>query len=386
MSKSYRSVAALAACAFALLLSACGGGGGGGSTANSDITILDSFGNVVYQGSSSGSGKSIDGFGAGDQGADGSAGDGAPIVGGAVLITDISGKTATAVTNGAGYYRAKVTNMKPPFVVTVTKSDGVTVRHSLNVTPLAVNGFVTINITGLTDKIASDVALAGGQTGAAQLTPQIVAANGAAIAQSIDSLRTALAPVISAAGITSANFDPLKTPFKTDHTGYDYVLDNTLIAVDVSGATTVVVSPTFVPPTTGASTLAGTWTLTSSDNSGQTTPTTSPVTAAQVPTSLAQYNTFLTNPINLPTQTNLGITSTWTGTQGDYTLTSVGSSINLTYHYVVTASNYVGCGACGVGSSVTVIETTAYTIFDNLAGSAIPGSSLTMTMVFNRTN
>ena len=69
-------------------------------------------------------GRTVDaaaGFNAGDSGADGTAGDGAAIVGVTVLVTDATGKTVTAVTDSNGYYRVKVTNFTPPFVAQLTK-------------------------------------------------------------------------------------------------------------------------------------------------------------------------------------------------------------------------------------------------------------------------
>ena len=71
----------------ALVLVSCGGGGGG--TANSGVDniapIVDSFGNTLQESS----------FGNGDsfaQGADGTAGDGAPIANAPVTMTDSAGK------------------------------------------------------------------------------------------------------------------------------------------------------------------------------------------------------------------------------------------------------------------------------------------------------
>ena len=69
-SSSFR--AWLAAAFAALMLLGCGGGGGGGD-GGATVAILDSFGQVVSDGDG--------GIGAGDSGADGTAGEGKPIVG-----------------------------------------------------------------------------------------------------------------------------------------------------------------------------------------------------------------------------------------------------------------------------------------------------------------
>ena len=228
----------LTAAGAALALMGCGGGGdgGGGAGTPDSVVIVDSFGQVVAAGGS-------DGVGGGDSGADGTAGEGAAIAGGRVQVMDINGKTATATTDAQGYYRVKVTGFASPFVVTVTKVDGKVLR-SLSIAPLKVNGFVTVNITGLTDKVASDVAVAGGKKGAADLTPQIVAANASAINVSISNLRTQLSSVITAAGLAVATFDPIGVAFRPDRKGYDFVLDNVKVVVAADGSTQVTVTPT----------------------------------------------------------------------------------------------------------------------------------------------
>ena len=249
----------LAAAGAALALIGCGGGGdgGGGATTPGSVVILDSFGQVVAAGGS-------DGVGGGDSGADGTAGEGAAIVGGRVQVTDTNGKTVAAITDAQGYYRVKVTGFAPPFVVTVTKVDGKVLR-SLSVAPLKVNGFVTVNISGLTDKVASDVAIAGGKKGAADLTPQIVAANTSAITVSINNLRTQLSSVITAAGLAVATFDPIGVPFRPDHKGYDFVLENVKVVIAADGSTQVTVTPTVA---SYAGRYTGTYVATSNDSGG----------------------------------------------------------------------------------------------------------------------
>ncbi|MCF8155521.1 MAG: hypothetical protein K9K35_05910, partial [Rhodoferax sp.] len=119
-------------------------------------------------------------FGGGDggaAGADGSAGDGAPIANAPVVLTDNAGHTATAITDAEGYYRINIKGFTPPFVVKVTRSDG-TVWYSHSTTDVKTRGFVTINLTGLTDKVGGYVAAAANVAGgAAGVTPSILATN-----------------------------------------------------------------------------------------------------------------------------------------------------------------------------------------------------------------
>jgi hypothetical protein len=365
MIKNFASVNAgsskvwLAALAATVALLGCGGGGGDGyvaapgATTSVTPTILDSFGQIVAAGGG-------DGVGVGDSGADGTAGDGAAIVGGAVVLTDTNGKTVSGVTDVQGYYRVKVTGFAPPFVAKVTKADG-KVYRSINVKTLKVNGFVTLNITGLTDKVASDVARAGGKSGSADLTPQIVAAYPDAINQSINGLRLALAPVISAGGIDVNGFDPLAVPFRPNHTGYDFVLDNTKVTIAADGSTQVTVAPTFG--------LSGNWQQTIVIN-GQTFAG-GIVPGSSVPTANNLTQSAATQ-ILAPTKFAAGGT-TYTISASGNTTTITGPNTNFTVtinNYSFT--NYMDCGACGINSSVSVTLDANFTAGGTLDGQSIP--------------
>ncbi|HSW06158.1 hypothetical protein [Aquabacterium sp.] len=189
--------------------------------------IQDSFG---------GDGGAADGGASGD----GTAGDGAPIVGGLVTVVDMTGKQASATTDSIGYYRVKLTGFVPPFVLSVTRPDG-KVRRSINQQPIKTNGYIFMAITGLTDKIASDVAQAAGFPGAASLTPAMVAANPNAVTAAINAIRNdpLLREQIDDAGLNPDTFDPLTVPFRANGTGYDKVLDNIVVTTNASGATVV---------------------------------------------------------------------------------------------------------------------------------------------------
>ena len=231
----------------ALMLLGCGGGGSGDGGGGATVAILDSFGQAVDAGNG--------GVGSGDSGADGTAGEGKPIVGARVEVTDAIGKTVSGTTDAQGYYRVKVTSFTPPFVAKITKSDG-KVLYSLSVAALKVNGFITLNLSGLTDKVASDVAVAAGKKGAADLTPQIVAANPSAITKAVSNLADQLSSVIVAAGLNPSTFDPIGAPFRPNLTGYDFVLENVKVVVAADGSTQV--TQTFA----GASPVdkyVGTW-------------------------------------------------------------------------------------------------------------------------------
>ena len=375
-SSTWRVWVATALAGAALL--GCGGGGGGGTTTTTTpttTTIVDSFGVAVENG-----------FGAGDSGGDGSAGDGAAIPNRPVLLTDSTGKTATATTDLQGYYRVKLTGFTPPFVVKVTKADGST-RTSLSTAALKPNGFITINITGLTEKVASDVAIAGGKKGASELTPAIVAANSTVIQTSINNLKTQLASVITAAGVNLATFDPISVPFKTDSTGYDKVLDSVKVTLAADGSTVVTPVATTTTTTTTTSGFAGNWSA-SITIPGLTNPIDLGILpGASVLTEQAakQVSVATAASTALPSQskvagytlTSNGNTTTMTGPGTNYTLT-----INS---YEITGYTITGTG--GVGTRVSYVFNLNYTESGTLDGAAVSGTtSSAPTFTYTRVN
>jgi len=333
--------------------------------------ILDSFGQIVAGGS--------DGVGTGDAGADGTAGDGAPIVGATVVVNDAAGHHVSAVTDTTGHYRVKVTGFTPPFVATVTKADG-SVFHSLSTTPLKTNGYVTMNITGLTDKVSSDVAVAGGQSGADGLTPQIVAQHTSVIADSIASLRTAIEPVIDSAGIAAASFDPIGAPFRPNAHGYDFVLDNVVVTKAADGSTQVAISPTFTP------TLTGTWNF-SMNISGAGTFPVGAVPATSIPSAqdLASF-----------TALSVGQQFASTFQVEGYTVSASGNGVRITgpnTDYTITVNsfsytNYVSCGTCGVGTQISYKLTMSISQGGTLDGQNYPTetSNESVQFIYQRTS
>ncbi|MFY7857255.1 MAG: hypothetical protein ACOVQT_14035, partial [Rubrivivax sp.] len=196
--------------------------------------IQDSFG---------GPGGSADGSANGD----GTAADGAPIVGGTVTVIDRNGKTVFAPnpTDARGYFRVKLDGMVPPLVVKVRRPDGV-VRHSLSTQALRVNGYIFIAVTGLTDWIAADVAnRAVGVRSAGVLTGAMIASNPSAVPAAVQAAvnNPLVAEQLAALGIAAETFNPLSAPFRPDRTGYDALLDNLIFTVTEAGVP--VIRPTY---------------------------------------------------------------------------------------------------------------------------------------------
>ena len=214
------------------LMVGCGGDDGDSSAPLPPM--IDSFGQTVPEAFASGG----DG---GAAGGDGTAGDGAPIVNAAVKVTDSAGHSVSTTTDAQGYYRVRIDGFVPPMIASVVRANG-SIWYSPSVAPIKVRGFITMNMTGLTDKVASDVAVAAGQSGAAQLTPALLASNTAALQTAKTNLNTTIAKQITAAGLNQATFDPVTLPFRPDLTGYDKILESVAITKTGSGPTQIVTS------------------------------------------------------------------------------------------------------------------------------------------------
>ena len=199
---SVKSVVAYLAIALAAVLSGCEGGGGGLPL------MVDSLGRQVPE-------ADFGGGDAGAAGADGTAVDGGPIVNGEVSLADNAGNTRTASTDGSGYYRVNINGLTPPFVLSVHRSGG---AHWFSASSSAgkTRGFVTINLTGLTDKVLSYVAdaasIGGGAAGA--VTPAVLAANPSALAAAKSKLIVGLAVPLINASLDPAAYDPVTTPLQ----------------------------------------------------------------------------------------------------------------------------------------------------------------------------
>jgi len=236
------------------LVVACGGGGGGGTgtgtgtgpstgtgtgtgtdtgTASKLALMVDSLGRSVPEADFGGGGNDA-------AGADGTAGDGAPIANAVVTLKDAAGHTATATTDAQGYYRIRIDGFTPPFVAQVAKADG-TVWYSPSVSPVVKRGFVTINLTGLTDKVTNSIADAANVIGgAAAITPNDVALTAQALAAAKTKLSTALTSPLTYVGLNPYVFDPVASPYaaiKTDN--YDRLLDRLTAKKDQTTGNTV---------------------------------------------------------------------------------------------------------------------------------------------------
>ena len=221
----------------------CGGGSGGGVTQPAGdpggsvaalSPMVDSLGRTLAESD----------FGGGDgdaAGGDGTAGEGAPIANAPVLLVDSSGKSVSTTTDATGYYRVSLKGFVPPFTVRVTRPDG-SFWYAPSVASVKKRGFITINLTGLTDKVAGYVAdSANVSGGAAGLTPALLASNGNAVADAKKRLNTGLLAPLTYAGLDPTTFDPVTTPFQANRIDkYDFLLDRLAMGRGTNGATVVI--------------------------------------------------------------------------------------------------------------------------------------------------
>jgi hypothetical protein len=284
-------------------------------------------------------------------------------------VTDSNGKTVAATTDAQGYYRVKVTGFTPPFVAKVTKTDGKVLR-SLSVKTLVVNGFITLNLTGLTDKVASDVARAGGKSSAADLTPQIVAQNTAAITSSINAIKTQLASVIADAGIDPSKFDPLGVPFRPDSKGYDYLLDHVNIAVAPDGS--VVIAPKTAGTDSGT-----TWQMHAFIDGTDVSLGT--VAGPAVPQTPSQFTASQFATSMSPVAVGNGYSVSGNG--NSITITGPGTNYTITVNSF-SASGFQYCGSCVPGTEVSVLLSGSFTEGGTLDGVFYPISSTSFSYTF----
>ncbi len=182
-------------------------------------------------------------------GADGTAADKTPIANAPVRLSDSAGHSANATTDAQGYYRVNIKGFTPPFVAKVTRSDG-TSWYSQSLAPVRTRGFVTVNLNGLTDKVAGYVAAAMNLgADASKATPTLLAASPSLLQASKDKLNAGLMSPLTYVGIDPVSFDPVGMPYQASgiqpynkllerlYPTKDNVTGNTVIVGNFAGAT-----------------------------------------------------------------------------------------------------------------------------------------------------
>lgn len=160
---------------------------------------------------------------------------GAAFVDATITVTDSTG----AVVGSSGPVGADgvvsitlAPGAQAPLVITATRSDanGETTTLVSVVKGLSDDGSTTVNVTPVTTLVAALLSSSGDPAALApaDLTPD-------RIEEKVAAVRALLLPLLEAAGVADA--DPLTTPFDTDGSGYDRMLDSLVVQITPASAT-----------------------------------------------------------------------------------------------------------------------------------------------------
>ncbi|MFG6487003.1 hypothetical protein ACG04R_09990 [Roseateles sp. BYS78W] len=203
----------------AATLAACGGGGGGSTTSTTSSAPATSTASTSTY-------------------LDGTAAYGAPLAQAKVTITDVNGKTVTVTASDAGSYKADVTGLKAPLLVTATAASGDAVRvyHALLASDITAGSTGHANVTQLTDAIVSLASSDGSTPGEFASADKLKSLDPARLQKAQDLVKTIVKDVATALGATG--YDPVTATFTADGTSSaDKLLDMVKLTIDQSGVT-----------------------------------------------------------------------------------------------------------------------------------------------------
>ncbi|WP_446333225.1 beta strand repeat-containing protein [Burkholderia pseudomallei] len=336
--RSNTGIARLALCASMIaVLAACGGGGGGSST-------------------SSGAGSQP--VMAAATAMTGTVAIGTALTGATVTVTDSAGKTATATSGANGTYSVSLTGLTAPYLIAATDPSGVSsTLYSVVANANTTNGTpVTANVTPLTTAVAALMTSSGNP---ATLSGNVSAITSSAITTAETTLNAAIAPILSANGLSTTSFDPVGGAFTANQTGADAVIDSVAVTPSVSGAGLQIAS------------------LASPDTAIQLNSGTTVSTALAAPAQPANYLASL--------QTSLAAcASDVQGGTTDTTDSNCTSAIDANY-----LNNGKGTGVAGFakrhtlfvkGTTLTGIKTVAFVPAGTLAGISNPAALVYLLM------
>ena len=201
--------------AAAAVLVACGGGGesssasvgGGGSSSSASAPISIS----------------------------GTAAIGAPLAGAKVQVYDAAGNLVVGdgLVQANGSYSVTIPAGKQgPFVFVVDDGD----QQFMSV--LSDTSQTTVNITPLSNLLAASLSTSGNPANlVAEIVNKSADINATTYAAKVAALRTAIAPVLTAAGVSASTFDPVRSAFSANGAGIDKVLDVMDVSITPSTAT-----------------------------------------------------------------------------------------------------------------------------------------------------
>ena len=211
MNRHARKLALVVTSAALMVLVGCGGGGSGSTVVTPSILS-------------------------------GTAATGAAFTDASITVTDSSGATVGSSSSPVGADGTFIITLSagasPPFVLTAkrTSADG-DVSTLVSVVPsTAVGGTTTVNITPITNLIASRLSPSGDPANlAAELAAKTSSITDTTVAGKVGEVQTILAPILSATLTGSMN--PLTSAFSVNGDGYDRLLDSLAITITASSAT-----------------------------------------------------------------------------------------------------------------------------------------------------
>lgn len=164
----------------------------------------------------------------------GTAAVGAPLTGAIVKVYDSTGTIVVSdgLVQPDGSYSVSIPAGKQgPFVFVVDDSD----QQFMSV--LSDPGQNNVNITQLSNLLAATLSPSGNPANlVSEIVNKTVDIDATNYGAKVDALRTAIEPVLKAAGISASTFDPVSTPFKANGAGIDKVLD--VLDVSITPAST----------------------------------------------------------------------------------------------------------------------------------------------------
>lgn len=186
------------------VLVACGGGGGSPS-ASSPISIS------------------------------GTAAIGAPLAGAQVKVYDSAGTVVVSdgLVGADGNYSVTIpAGARGPFVFVADDGD------QQYVSVLSDTSQTTVNITPLSNLLAATLSASGNPANlVAEIANNATGINATSYDARLSALRTAIAPVLSAAGVSASTFDPVRSVFSANGSGIDKVLDVLDVSITPYAAT-----------------------------------------------------------------------------------------------------------------------------------------------------
>lgn len=199
----------------------------------------------------------IGGDAAGDGGAAGAAGDGSPLKGAVVTITDAKGNFVSGLTDSKGQYllKYKTATFTAPLVLRVVDAGG-NVLTSVTDETAAIGKVIRASINPLTDKITSDVLPASVSGTDKNFDGSKVDTTKLSLAKT--NLVTSVKDALGTAGIAdTSKFDPIKSVYTYDGTGVDAVIESISHARDAAtGATQLQVKANSVQNNADGSVVA----------------------------------------------------------------------------------------------------------------------------------